>query len=138
MFPSKRLLKRGALLKKTVLSRLRLFFLPGARILPGSLALRKREIFVILSLIGLSALFVTIPLSVGLLQRGQELRVRAAGTVLGSKLFCQGRKLCPDGRCEGESWYECADCPPGRASLVTEVSCDRYKRTHCYFECVPK
>jgi len=95
----------------------------------------KKGVFVVLSTIGLLLVAAAIPFSVALLSHNQDLRTAASGTFWGDKIFCQGGNLCPDGRCEGDTWYDCNGCPAGKARLVTQIICDQYKKSQCYYEC---
>lgn len=102
---------------------------------PISFATDKRGVYILVSMLILLTVSAAIPFSVALLENSQDIRTAASGTFVGSKVFCQGRNLCPDGRCEGDSWKECTDCPIGKARMVTQIQCDQYKRSQCYFEC---
>lgn len=78
-------------------------------------------------------IFVLI-LSVNSIRNSRVLKSMAAGTAVGSKVFCGATKLCGDGRCEGEVWRECDSCPKGMARAVVEVSCGEYVRSGCGIE----
>lgn len=77
-----------------------------------------------------------LPLTVAAVSTNVDLRSRAAGTAVGNRLFCGGVDLCPDGHCEGDTWRECAECPPGTAKAVVEVTCGVYQRSECVLEAV--
>jgi|GEM_PF-3963282 len=101
------------------------------RFLPLSLAGETADgAFKILTLLFLSlATVVTITLT----GESQDLRSSAAGRT-GGRIFCQGKRLCEDQHCEGESWATCDDCPPGRAKIITQIRCGVYQETGCVYD----
>ncbi len=87
-------------------------------------------VFKILTLLFLSgATVVTITLT----GESQDLRSSAAGRPAG-RVFCQGKPLCDDQHCEGDSWIDCADCPVGRAKIITQTQCGVYQETGCVYD----
>lgn len=75
---------------------------------------------------------LTIPAFVYLANNKVDFKSHASGTLVGN-FFCGGKKLCSDGKCEGESWADCTNCPTGRARMITETSCEVFEQTECVF-----
>ncbi|OIP98275.1 hypothetical protein COT69_01340 [candidate division WWE3 bacterium CG09_land_8_20_14_0_10_39_24] len=79
-------------------------------------------------------LVIGLLLSVSSVKNSKVLRSMAAGTKVGSRVFCGSVNLCEDGKCEGEVWRECDNCPNGKARAVMEVSCGEYVKSECGLE----
>jgi len=79
-------------------------------------------------------LIVGLLLSVNSIKNSSVLKSMAAGTGVGSRVFCGASLLCSDGKCEGEVWKECDNCPKGKAKAVMETICGEYVKSECNLE----
>lgn len=64
-------------------------------------------------------------------KKSQDIRSRASGSSVAGTVFCEGKKLCPDTRCVGETWRECLPCPSGTARAVYKVTCGENEYSEC-------
>lgn len=85
------------------------------------------------SLIVIIIVGISISILFDALKNNQDIRTRASGFGLGSKLLCNGNEVCSDGRCIGETWRECKPCPSGKARAVYKVSCEGNEYSKCTF-----
>jgi len=81
-------------------------------------------------------LVIGLLLSVNSVKNSRVLKSMASGSGIGSRIFCGSAKLCGDGKCEGEVWRECDDCPKGKAKAVMETVCGKYIKSECSLESV--
>ncbi len=65
------------------------------------------------------------------LKSNKTLKAMAAGSGIGSRIFCGTKPLCSNGRCEGEIWQDCSGCPLGSSQTIMQITCTRQIKSDC-------
>ncbi len=91
--------------------------------------LRFKSVFATIFVIGFSLLVFSVVIDE--VRKSQDIRSRASGSRIIRDAFCEGKEMCSDDHCVGETWRECEPCPSGKSRAVYRISCQQDSYSEC-------